>query len=171
MREEMPMIGYIQKSAEHSITDLLAGADIRVNGDRPWDIRVGNSDFFDRVIACGSLALGESYMDGWWNCEALDHFFFKMLHHRLHRKIRTSPPVLLHSLKARLFNCQSRRRAFQVGERHYDIGNDLFERMLDRNMTYSCGYWNGTQNLDEAQEAKLDLICRKLGPEAGHART
>lgn len=157
------MIGYIQKSAEHYLTDLLAGADIRVNGDRPWDIRVGNSDFFDRVLACGSLALGETYMDGWWDCEALDHFFFNILHHRLDRKIRTSPPILLHSLKARFFNCQSRRRAFQVGEKHYDLGNDLFELMLDRNMTYSCGYWNGAESLDAAQEAKLDLICRKIG--------
>ena len=57
---------------------------------------------------------------------------------------------------------QSKRRAFEVGEKHYDTGNDLFEAMLDKEMNYTCGYWHESDNLDDAQRAKLDLTCRKL---------
>jgi cyclopropane-fatty-acyl-phospholipid synthase len=62
---------------------------------------------------------------------------------------------------------QSVRKAFEVGEKHYDIGNDLYSRMLDKRMVYTCGYWKEAQNLDQAQEAKLDLVCRKIGLKPG----
>jgi cyclopropane fatty-acyl-phospholipid synthase-like methyltransferase len=62
---------------------------------------------------------------------------------------------------------QSPRRAWQVGQAHYDVGNDFFAAMLDQRMTYTCGYWAGAGNLDDAQAAKLDLICRKLGLRRG----
>lgn len=156
------MIGYIQKSAEQFFTDLLEQADIVVNGTRPWDIRIKNESFFDRVAADGSLALGESYMDGWWECDALDQFFFKILRNRIDEKVRISAPMLLTHLKSRLFNRQNKRKAFEVGEKHYDTGNDLFELMLDDHMAYSCGYWKDVDNLTDAQKAKLDIICRKL---------
>lgn len=156
------MIGFIQKSAEHYVTELLADADIRVNGNRPWDITVQNNSFFDRIAACGSLALGESYMDGWWECPAPDQFFFKLLRRGIDRKFRLSPPLILNGIKARILNCQCRKKAYDVGEKHYDIGNDLFGLMLDERMAYSCGYWKEADNLSQAQEAKLDMICRKL---------
>ena len=155
------MIGFITTN-EHFVTDLLSQADIKVNGSRPWDITVSNRSFFDRIAACGSLALGESFMDGWWRCEALDQFFFNLLRHEIDRKFRFTPPMVIGYLKARVLNCQSRHRAFAVGERHYDIGNDLFGLMLDDRMAYSCGYWREAANLNEAQEAKLEMICRKL---------
>jgi cyclopropane-fatty-acyl-phospholipid synthase len=161
------MIGFVRKSAEGYITEMLAGTDIRVNGNRPWDIRVKNSAFFDRIMAGGSLALGESYMDGWWECEALDHFIFLLLRGSLEKNIRTSPSAAILALKARLLNRQNMRRAYQVGREHYDIGNDLFDCMLDRHMIYSCGYWKDADDLDAAQEAKMDLICRKLELEPG----
>jgi cyclopropane-fatty-acyl-phospholipid synthase len=156
------MIGFIQKSAEHYITDLLNQADITVNGTRPWDITVKNNSFFDHIAACGSLALGESYMDGWWECGALDQFFFKLLRQRIDQKIRITPPIILINLKARIFNCQSRGKAFEVAQKHYDTDNELFALMLDDRMAYSCGYWNYAEDLNQAQEAKLDMICRKL---------
>src|ERR1035441_2865177 len=53
------------------------------------------------------------------------------------------------------------------GERHYDIGNDLYERMLDSRMIYSCGYWENAATLEEAQRAKLDLVFRKLDLKPG----
>ncbi|MBO7942481.1 class I SAM-dependent methyltransferase, partial [Streptomyces sp. S9] len=64
------------------------------------------------------------------------------------------------------------RRSFTVGERHYDLGNDLYRAMLGQRLVYSCGYWrdrNGAalRDLDAAQEAKLDLVCRKLGLKPG----
>ncbi len=156
------MFGYIRKSAEQQITDLLNTADIRVDGDRPWDIQVINSDLFDRISSFGSLGLGETYMDGWWECEALDQFFFRILHHEIDQKFRTCPPVVVNAIRSRIFNRQNKRKAFEVGERHYDAGNDLFELMLDPSMAYSCGYWKGADNLQQAQEAKLEMICRKL---------
>jgi len=46
---------------------------------------------------------------------------------------------------------------------HYDVGNDFFALFLDRSMTYSCAYFSGgAQTLEEAQEAKLELVCKKL---------
>ena len=69
--------------------------------------------------------------------------------------------------KAWVLNRQSRTKAFQIGEKHYDIGNDLYTRMLDKRLTYTCGYWRDAKTLDDAQEAKLDLICRKIGLKAG----
>ncbi len=143
---------------------LLADADVRLDGDRPWDLRVHRRELFGRVLAGGSLALGEAYMEGWWDAERLDQLFARVLRADLGRRVRPGWRGLLLHLQARLVNRQSRRRAFRLGEHHYDIGNDLYRAMLDRRMIYSCGYWQGgAATLDEAQEAKLDLTCRKLG--------
>ena len=149
------------------IQEILNLADVRINGDRPWDIRVQNQNFYERVLAGGSLALGESYMDGWWDCEALDQFFAKILGARLDKKIKKSKQVLWAILKAKITNIQRRSKAYEIGKRHYDIGNDLFSIMLDKRMNYSCGYWNNAKSLDKAQEAKMDLICRKMGFQPG----
>lgn len=61
-----------------------------------------------------------------------------------------------------VFNLQNRRRSRAVGERHYDLGNDLYAAMLGERLVYSCGYWRQADDLDQAQLAKLDLVCRKL---------
>ncbi|MGO8745124.1 MAG: cyclopropane fatty acyl phospholipid synthase [Thermoguttaceae bacterium] len=140
---------------------LLAIADVRVDGGRPWDIQVHNDGVFRRVLAEGSLGLGESYMDGWWDCRWLDEFFHRIWLARLDTRVRPRSR-LVDMLRAKLFNLQSASRAFQIGRRHYDIGNDLFQRMLGERLIYSCGYWEHASTLDEAQEAKLDLIGRKL---------
>lgn len=155
-------------SAERTLRSLLATVDIRVNGDRPWDLQVHTDQLYNRLLAGGRLAAGETYMDGWWDCEALDAFFFRVLRANLHEALRTSPRFLWDILKAKLFNLQSPSRAYRVGEQHYDRGNDLYEAMLDRRMTYSCGYWAEADTLDEAQEAKLDLLCQMLELEPGH---
>lgn len=141
---------------------LLDSADIKINGDRPWDIKIHDDRLYERVLSGGSLALGESYVDGWWDAEKLDQFFDKILSVRLDRKVINYRAVISSYLKALLVNLQKGKRAFKVGERHYDIGNDLYEVMLDKRMTYTCGYFKETDSLDEAQEAKLDLICKKL---------
>lgn len=145
---------------------LLADADIVLNGDHPWDMQVNDERLFRRIWAEGSLGLGEAYMDGWWDCERLDVFFDRVLRAGLDKRVRCWVDVCNH-LCARLMNMQSRRRAYKVGEQHYDLGNDLFERMLDERMIYSCGYWREADTVDEAQRAKLDLICRKLKLEPG----
>jgi len=145
---------------------LLGLAGVAIDGDRPWDIRVHDERLFARVMAEGALGLGESYMDGWWDAQRVDEFITHVLRADLDTKVQPWQEAL-GAVWARIVNLQRRGRAFEIGRRHYDIGNDLFSRMLDRRMIYSCGYWKDAATLDEAQEAKLDLVCRKLGLKAG----
>ncbi|MEG3113131.1 MULTISPECIES: cyclopropane fatty acyl phospholipid synthase [unclassified Pantoea] len=149
------------------VHEMLEQADIEINGTRPWDIQVINPDFFKRVLQEGSLGLGESYMDGWWECEQLDIFFHRVLKHKLDQKLPHHFKDTLRIAAARLTNLQSKKRAWMVGKEHYDLGNDLFTLMLDPYMQYSCAYWKDATTLEAAQEAKLDMICRKLQLEPG----
>ncbi len=147
--------------------EILSPAGITLNGNNPWDLRVKDERFYHRVLAEGSLGLGESYMDDWWDCEALDTFFAKLIPTDPEAKLKKNLRLLFHTLEAVILNSGRKSHAFEIGERHYDKGNDLFKNMLDRRMVYSCGYWKDAGDLDEAQEAKLELICRKLGLKAG----
>lgn len=153
-------------SYRRAFVELLARAGIAIDGSAPWDIRVLDPRMFRRVMAQGSLGAGESYMDGWWDCAQLDEMMRRVFEARLDFELPSLRWVLA-GLRARLFNPQTPRRSFTVGERHYDVGDDLYQRMLDARMIYSCGYWRVAQDLDAAQEAKLDLVCRKLGLERG----
>ena len=144
------------------IQEILSPPGIIINGDKPWDIRVRNEEFYRRVARDGSLGLGESYMDGWWDCESLDSFFSRLMPSEAEEKVGKNWRLLLHALKPVLLNPGKRAKAFEIGERHYDLGNELYRSMLDRRMVYSCAYWKNAGNLDDAQEAKLELICRKL---------
>lgn len=146
---------------------LFAEADVALNGRRPWDIQVRDDRFFPAVLHGGVLAFGESYMAGWWDTEALDELAGHLSAHHVASHARLKPANLLLGIHAILGNLGSKRRAFKVGEHHYNLGNDLFERMLDPRMTYSCGYWRDATTLDQAQEAKLDLVCRKLDIRSG----
>jgi len=148
-------------SAPTIITKLLAAGDILINGSRAWDIRVHDDRFFNRVLTHGTLGFGESYMDGWWDCDALDQLCFRASRAELSQAVKRGWAVL-GMAKLFLINQQTRRRARVVGKRHYDLGNDFFEAMLDPAMQYSCAYFDGTSDLAEAQRHKMDLICRKL---------
>lgn len=151
-----------QKS-EIIVRELLESADIQMNGKNPCDIQVHNPHFYNRVLKESSLALGESYMDGWWDCEAIDEFINRALRARLDVKVKGNWKFLFSVLKGKLLNLQAPSRAYQVGERHYDLGNDLYRAMLDKRLNYTCGYWKNATTLDEAQEAKLELVCKKIG--------
>ncbi len=146
------------------IRDLAADAGISINGDAPWDIQVFDERVYQRVLAKGSLGFGEAYMDGMWECERMDQLFDRLLRARIEEKIDNWSRFRLlgEILRNSLFNLQSSERAFQVGEQHYDIGNDVFEAMLDPTMSYSCAYWHDAAGLRDAQQRKLDMICRKL---------
>jgi len=152
---------------KNSVEEILSLAGVKIGGGNPWDIRVNNDGFYRRVLSQASLGLGESYTNGWWDCERLDEFFHRILRSGIDRKVRDNRRLLFNILLAKVFNMQSARRAFQIGERHYDIGNELFRNMLDKRMVYSCAYWKGAKTLDEAQENKLDLVCRKIGLQPG----
>jgi cyclopropane-fatty-acyl-phospholipid synthase len=146
--------------------EFLHEAGVEIDGPRPWDIRIHHPDTFDRFLAKGRLGAGESYEDGWWDCDALDELACRMLRSNALDKVRWRS-LLGPLLKAHVVNLQSHRRAFRIGEQHYDLGNDLFSAMLDRRMVYTCAYWDGAATLDEAQENKLDLVCRKIGLRPG----
>jgi cyclopropane-fatty-acyl-phospholipid synthase len=132
-----------------------------VNGGRPWDVQVKDPRFYKRVLTQGSLGLGESYMDGWWECQNLDEMMTRLLQAGLDRAV-VARVLALDLAEATLFNLQSKTRAWIVAKKHYDIGNDLYRAMLDDKLVYSCGYWKDADTLDAAQTAKIDLVCRKL---------
>ncbi len=146
----------------HRVNELLNLADIKVDGEKAHDIQVHNQDFYRRVLSQGSLGLGEAYMEGWWDVKELDQFFCKILSTDIERRVKSSQ-YFWSAIQSKILNLQSIRRAFHVGEKHYDIGNDLFATMLDKRMVYTCAYWKDAKDLDEAQENKLDLVCCKIG--------
>ncbi|MHB8860343.1 MAG: cyclopropane fatty acyl phospholipid synthase [Minisyncoccota bacterium] len=157
-------------SARKFVEDMLKKADVVIGGKRPQDITVHDERLFDRVLRYGTLGLGEAYMDGWWDANELDTFIYTVLAARLNTKIEMNLTSVLAGAKALFFNLQSSARAFNIGEVHYDLGNDLYEAMLDKRMVYTCGYWSGdprATTLDDAQEAKLDLVCKKIGLKKG----
>jgi cyclopropane-fatty-acyl-phospholipid synthase len=154
------------RSIEEEIKSMLQTAGIELNGPGEADIQVNNPDFYKRVLQKTELGLGESYMDGWWDAKKPDDFFYHVLNASLDKKVKNWR-LLPHFFKAKILNYGKKTKAFEIGERHYDIGNTLYQKMLDKRMVYSCGYWKDATNLDEAQEAKLELICRKINLKPG----
>src|SRR5690606_29611038 len=150
-----------------TLQKLLFKSGISIDGRRPWDIRIHNDAVYTALVKKGSLGLGESYMNGWWDCDKPDEFIFHILHADLEKEVPGGFKAWSYLLKSRLFNLQTPKKSLEVGRKHYDIGNDLYQAMLDKRMMYSCAYWKDATTLDEAQERKLDLICRKLKLEAG----
>ena len=151
------------------LNELAEEAGIRFNGDAPWDIQVHDESVYRRILGKGSLGFGESYMDGQWDSHQLDETFYHLLRINIDEKMTGWARLRLFNevIRHRLFNLQTRQRAFQVGDQHYDIGNDVFEAMLDTSMNYSCAYWKNADNLEQAQYHKLDMICRKLQLQEG----
>lgn len=145
-----------------AIQKLISEAGITINGDKPYDIQVYDQRFYQRVLSQGSIGVGESYMEGWWDCKDLDTFLYKIFTNEIEKKIQNNWNYIFLTLKAKFLNLQTKSNSLQSISHHYDIGNELYEKMLDSLMMYSCGYWEGASNLDEAQEQKLKLICKKL---------
>lgn len=144
------------------IDDVLNKAEIRINGSNPYDVQVSNENLYDRLVQGGQLAVGESYMDGWWDCDALDQFFDRIFRTDFTGSFKNTANLVFHTLWGKLFNLQKKQRAYQVGAHHYDVGNEFYQAMLDKRLNYSCAVWENASDLESAQEAKLDLICRKI---------
>jgi len=149
------------------IKSLLEGIGITINGNNVYDPHVHNEDFYRRVLRQGSLGLGESYMDSWWDCEKLDQFFHKIIVADLNGRVSANWKIMFGVAWNSILNAGRKSKAFEIGKRHYDIGNDLYRAMLDTRLTYTCGYWGNAKDLNGAQEAKLDLVCRKIGLKRG----
>ena len=148
------------------VNDVLATADIRIGGDRPWDIRVNDARLFRRVLVGGVTALGDAYIDQWWDCDALDQFFDRAFGPMLRAGFLSifEPRVRICFKNCGTFKARAARRN---AESHYNLGNDLFQIMLDPRMLYTCAYWKNARTLDKAQEAKLELTCQKIGLRKG----
>lgn len=145
------------------IENLLKKAGLEIGKD----IDVRNENLYRRVVEEGSVGLGEAYMDGWWEAENLDEFFYKILKTDLQDDINNNWELFFKLVFKIIFNQQTKSRAFKIGERHYDLGNDLYKAMLDKRMVYTCGYWKNARSLNKAQEAKIELVCRKLNLKPG----
>jgi cyclopropane-fatty-acyl-phospholipid synthase len=154
------------KNHRNIMEQFLSSVGVRIDGHDPWDIQVRDERFYARVLKDGSLGLGESYMEGWWDCVRIDEFICRLLKGNLGEKIRGNLRVLLFGLFAWICNLQMPARATIATRRHYDLGNDLFFSFLDPCNQYSCAYFQGTDDLAEAQRKKLDLICRKIDLQA-----
>jgi cyclopropane-fatty-acyl-phospholipid synthase len=157
----------MKNTSERIMKDLLAKAGVGTDGTHPWDMQIRNEGAYKRFLYEDILGLGESYMDGWWDCDALDQCIEKLVKGNIREKVKKNWKLAFRVVKAKLFNRQSKNRAYEVGKRHYDIGNDLYKAMLDERMLYTCGYWRGANTLAEAQAAKLELVCKKIGLKPG----
>jgi len=155
------------KKERKIIEMVLKGTGVTINGTKPWDPQINDEAFYGRVLSQGSLGLGEAYMDNQWECEQMDEFINRLLRVDVRTRLSWNLPLITHLILCKLTNRQSKSRAFTIGEAHYDNGNDLYKAMLDKRMTYTGAYWKDVDNLDDAQEAKLDMVCRKLGLKQG----
>lgn len=145
-----------------TIQKKLEKAGITINGPNAWDIHVHDKRWFRRVLLEKNLGLGESYMDGWWDCKRIDEMIYRLLRSGIENEIKGGLRYLLHFLPGLIFNLQSKTRSRIIAERHYDLDNDLFLSFLDSNCQYSCAYFYETDDLEQAQRQKLELIARKL---------
>ncbi len=150
-----------------TITQALDFVDIKINGNRPWDIQIHDSRWFKRILQEPSLGLGESYMEGWWDCQQLDEFFFRICRGLDFSKIYNKATLIKFVFKHFFMNEQSRFLAKKVADVHYNLDNTLYQLMLGPSMAYTCAYWNDTQDLTEAQNKKYELVCQKLQLQPG----
>ncbi|WP_246230268.1 hypothetical protein [Mucilaginibacter humi] len=74
-------------SSKQIIANMLAAGGITINGGNPWDMQVHNEKLYDRILSDGSIGFGESYMEGWWDCENLDDLFFRIQYHRVDKMV------------------------------------------------------------------------------------
>lgn len=143
------------------LQEILALAGIEINGNKAWDIQVYDERFYDRVLKSPSLGAGESYMDGWWECERLDEFFYRFFKAQIQDKLMDWHFIFRY-IKNYLLNLQTIKRSLTVANTHYNLDNQLYEHMLGPSMAYTCGYWQGVSTLDEAQTQKYELVCKKI---------
>ncbi len=157
----------IEAGPKEIVAEVLQLADVKINGNRPSDIRVYDDRFYERVIKDGSLGLGESYMEGWWDAPKLDECMYKILSADLGSKVKPSWGMIWQILRAKLFNMQSKSLSKTVINTHYELGDNLYELMLGNTLSYTCAYWKNATDLDEAQRSKFDLIAKKMGLKKG----
>lgn len=159
--EVLPVRPVREVRVRRIVESLLAPAEIQIDGPQPFDIRVNDNAFFNIAVPGGFTGLREGYVNGWWDTDQLDVLTYKVLTHKINISQADLLSLAIAKLSGHLRNRQTLARSRRIRE-HYDLGDDLFLAMLDKRLVYSCGYWKRATNLDEAQEDKLDMICRKV---------
>ncbi len=157
--------GLLARLVEQIYGERLAAADVRIGDKRPQDIQILDDRFY-RASLGGLYGLREAYVDNYWDVDSLDDLTYRLIRSEVGRVGNDGASSTLGSRWSNVLRSTLSRRFFKVAD-HYDLGNDLFELMLDPRMIYSCAYWSEGMTLAEAQEAKLDLVCRKLGLRPG----
>ncbi len=152
---------------KEKLVAMLAEAGVTVNGNSPYDIKVHDDRLYRRIARDHTIAAGESYVDGWWDCERLDEAFHRLLGRGLDQRLY-SPFFLWRIVRNAVFNQQTREKSKAVAKTHYNLGNDFYQAMLGESMAYTCAYWDQAETLDSAQFAKYDLVCRKLDLRPGN---
>jgi cyclopropane-fatty-acyl-phospholipid synthase len=147
--------------AKRIVSYLFRCAGVTVNGSDPSDPHVVDERFYRRVLLHGSVGLGDSYVEGWWECAQLDVFIEKLLKSGLTDLIPRFDTWAL-AIKNIFSDRQTRRRSKRVAKRHYDTDPRFFvDYILGPTTSYTCARWKGARDLDEAQYQKMDLLCRK----------
>ncbi len=154
----------VRSDYQRIVENLLLLADIKINGNRSHDIQVHDGRFYKRFLKNARLGLGESYMDGWWDCENLEEMFMKLFTSDIaHKQDIKNLKFYITALKAKLFPQGSIKRSKNIGPNHYDHGNTLYRYMLGEHMQYVTGYWDsGAKTLDESQYDRMELSAKKL---------
>lgn len=157
------------QKAPKTLQNILNPAHIQLNGKSAWDIQVLDKRFYREILTKGTLGVGEAYMKNYWDSKKLDETFTRLFRLDINETVTklTKLKFFFEVMRHVLFNLQSQERAFEVAIKHYDLDNHLFQKMLDSTMNYSCGYWKKAKTLEEAQQHKLELICRKLELKVG----
>lgn len=150
------------RRARDKLAALFAEGDIRIDGDVPWSPKVHDERVYARILRGGMLGAGDAYVDGDWDCDALDELSARFNRLGLDQSLGTIRRGLASTLNRALVNRQRVRAAAANVRAHYDRGDDLYAAMLGETMVYSCAYWRTANTLDDAQRAKLDIVCAKL---------
>jgi cyclopropane-fatty-acyl-phospholipid synthase len=156
--------------AERIVRRAFDDAGVEIDGTRPHDVRVHDPSFYARLARNPAFQLGETYLDGLWDCDAIDELLDRLVRSGVAGAHDHGGRFQLRSAWARVRNRQSRGRAGDVATAHYDLDPELYRRMLDDTMTYTCAYWrDGAETLGDAQRNKLRMICDKLDLQPGEA--
>lgn len=150
---------------------LLTRAFQKIGVEPGADMVVHDDRFYERVLKDHTIGFGEAYVEGWWDAPDLTALFRKLIEGvpQLKKHLKLNLHILAYNWMDGWLNRQLRARALRDVQFHYDIGNELYEVMLDPNMVYTCAYFKDpTWTLEKAQTEKIDLVYRKLHiPEAG----
>jgi cyclopropane-fatty-acyl-phospholipid synthase len=139
-------------------------------------LNVSDDSVWYDIITKANLGIAEGYMHGKIDVDPLPLFLSLLNDTSIGTRRKEKFDVLgmvIGAIEAPtqmmgwLFNLQTKELSSRVTKQHYDAGNDLYEVMLGPSMSYTCAYWKDAENLDQAQEAKFNLIMRKLELQPG----